>query len=300
MSVPAHPLSVGTAIDPTVISGIRRASASAQVDFGLLVAEAQQESGLQADAKAPNSSATGLFQFIDSTWLAMVQRFGEKYGIGSLAQQISVNGAGQPRVSDPAVRRQILDLRRDPTLSAELAAEYNKINRSDVEHALGRKANDTDLYLAHFLGSAGASQFLRAVQQNGDRPAATLLPDAAAANPAVFYDKATGSPRTVSEIYRSFSERIEKGLDTVAALGGAGTEAATVAANGSAGSALPVFQRLVMGTTALTDPVRAMMDALAATALRLLRGTPATISSPNPLTAPPTESASRRRGSAST
>jgi len=67
-------------------------------------------------------------------------------------------------------------------------------------------------------------------------------------------------------------------------LGGApvGQTAATAAS--TAASALPVFQRLVLGSTALTDPVRAMMDALASTALNLLRGNqpPTSIATPAP------------------
>lgn len=296
MSIPTHPLSHGAAIDPTVINGIRQASASTQVDFGLLIAEAQQESGFQPDAKAPNSSATGLFQFIDSTWLTMVQRFGDKYGIGNLASQITTNAAGQPHVADPKLRQQILDLRRDPTLSAELAAEYTKLNQSDVEQAIGRKANDTDLYMAHFLGSAGASQFLRAVQRNGNTSAASLLPDAAAANPTIFYDKSTGSPRTVSQIYRSFAQRIERGLETVATLGGAPVAETASAVASKAASALPIFQRMVLGTTSLTDPVRAMMDALASTAINLLGAN----APPSASTAPsPTQSAARHRDGSS-
>ena len=283
MAIPSHPLPHGGVIDPSVIRGIRQASAAAQVDFGLLVAEAQQESGFQADAKAPNSSATGLFQFIDSTWLTMVQRFGDKYGVGDLAQQITVDTSGQPHVADPMVRQQILDLRKDPTLSSDLAAEYTKLNQSEVEHAIGRKASNTDLYMAHFLGSAGASQFLKAVQQNGNASAANLLPEAAAANPSVFYDQTSGSPRTVSDIYRSFAKRIENGLASASALGGPITEAASDLSS-KAVSALPVFQQLVLGTTALTDPMRAMMDALASTALNLLRGNEApTIAAPAPV-----------------
>jgi hypothetical protein len=294
VAIPSHPLPHSGAIDPTVISGIRQASATTQVDFGLLVAEAQQESGFQANAKAANSSATGLFQFIDSTWLTMVQRFGDKYGVASLAQQIGTNAAGQPHVADPKLRQQILDLRKDPTLSSDLAAEYTKLNQSEVEHALGRKVNNTDLYMAHFLGSGGASQFLKAVQQNGNSSAADLLPDAAAANPTIFYDQANGSPRTVSQIYRSFAKRIENGLETAAEVGGAPIAQTASAVSSKIASALPLFQQMVLGSTSLTDPVRAMMDALASTALNLLRGNGSPTAA-EPTTAGPALSAAAHR-----
>src|SRR5579864_4419502 len=87
-----------------VVSGIRQASSTTKVDFGLLMAEAEQESGFRADAKASGSTATGLFQFVSGTWLGLVQRFGEKYGIGALARQIGADTAGRPVVPDAMAR----------------------------------------------------------------------------------------------------------------------------------------------------------------------------------------------------
>lgn len=271
MPAPSHPLPPGGAVDPAVTRGIRQASAATQVDFSFLLATATQESGLKADAKSSTGSATGLFQFVDSTWLQMVQRFGAKYGIGDLAQHITVDDSGHARVADPAIRQQILDLRKDPALSASLAAEYAKTNKSEVERALGRPAGSTDLYMAHFLGAGGATEFLKAVQHNGNAVAADLLPEAAASNHGVFYDSSTGAPRTVSEIYRSFADQLAR--NTKAA-------GATIADAVSAPSTLPAgtsFRALLAqvglsGGGLLSDPVRSMLNALAASALKLLRG----------------------------
>src|SRR5207302_548040 len=121
---------------------------------------------------------------IDSTWLAMVKQHGAQHGIGPLAEQIASDSSGRLSVADPTVRARILGLRNDPVLSAGLAAEYAKSNKEEVERALGRPAGSTDLYLAHFLGAAGATALLKAVQQDGTRRAADLLPEAAAANHA--------------------------------------------------------------------------------------------------------------------
>jgi len=197
-SNPAPPLPPGAS--PSVVSSIRQAAQATNVDFGLLLAQAQQESGFRPDAKASGSSASGLFQFIDQTWLGLVQRFGAKYGVGALAQQIGSAANGQPMVADPAARQRILDLRNDPRLSSALAAEYARLNQDALEQALGRPPAATDIYLAHFLGPAGATAFLRALQRAGDTPAADLLPQAAAANRAVFFDAATGRPRSLAEI----------------------------------------------------------------------------------------------------
>lgn len=270
MPAPSHPLPPGGAIDPAVTRGIRQASAATQVDFSFLLATATQESGLKADAKSSKGTATGLFQFIDSTWLQMVQRFGAKYGIGDLAQQISVDEGGHAHVADPAVRQQILDLRKDPALSASLAAEYAKTNKSEVERALGRPAGSTDLYMAHFLGAGGATEFLKAVQHDGNAVAADLLPEAAASNRGVFYDSSTGAPRTVAEIYRTFAQQLTRNVQAA----GATTGDLGIAPGGSsAGASFKTFLAQVgLGGGLLTDPIRSMLDALAASALRLLRG----------------------------
>src|SRR3954451_2634705 len=110
-------------IDSSVLQGIRQASRATHVEFGFLMAQAQQESGFQSDAKATSSSATGLYQFIESTWLTMVRQHGAEHGVGDLAQQISVDSAGRPVVVNAEVKAQILALRNDPTLSAALAGE---------------------------------------------------------------------------------------------------------------------------------------------------------------------------------
>src|SRR5690348_6886037 len=161
MAVPTNPLAaLSRAVDPTVLRSIRQASDATATDFGLLMAQAGRESSFRADAKSSTSSAAGLFQFVDSTWLDMVHRFGDKYGIGGLAQQISETGNGRLVVADPGVKQKILDLRQDPAISACLAAEYAKQNRAEMEQALGRPLSRGDLYMAHFLGAGGATQFL--------------------------------------------------------------------------------------------------------------------------------------------
>jgi hypothetical protein len=210
MTVPNNPFpALSSKVDPTVLRSIRQASQATSTDFGLLMAQAARESGFHADAKSSTSSAAGLFQFVDSTWLDMVHRFGDKYGVGDLAQQISQTSSGKLVVANAGVRQKILDLRSDPTLSAELAAEYSKQNQTEIEQAIGRPLSRGDLYMAHFLGAGGASEFLKALDTKGNTIAAKLLPDAAAANPSIFYD-ASGRAKTVGEIYQNVASKIEK------------------------------------------------------------------------------------------
>ncbi len=234
------------AIDPTILHSIRQASLATSTNFGLLMAQAAQESGFNADAQSSTSSAAGLFQFIDSTWLDMVRRFGAKYGVGQLAKQIGVSGNGQPFVSDPATRREILDLRRNPTLSAELAGEYMKHNQTKLEAAHGHPLKPADIYMAHFLGADGATAFLKAVETKGNTIAANLLPDAAAANKAIFYD-ASGKPRTVAEIYDSLANKIDSEATALSSLAPSEQWAANTD-TGSASAASP-------GISAMARPV---------------------------------------------
>jgi len=278
MPAPSHPLPPAAAIDPAVARGIRQASAATSVDFGFLVSAAAQESGLQADAKSRASSATGLFQFIDSTWLSMVQRFGAKYGIGDLARQVSLDGAGRAHVADRATRQQILGLRTDPRLSAAFAAEYTQENKTEVERALGRPVGNTDLYMAHFLGAGGATEFLKAMRSNAGTVAADLLPEAAAANHAVFYDNRTGAPRTVAEIYQGFADKFAKAvhaLDAAApAADAAPPEIASAAKPAIAGGFASVLGRAGMVGSLLSQPIRPLFDALGASALKLIGNRP--------------------------
>jgi hypothetical protein len=255
MTYSNHPLQRPPLASAPVASGIRQASRATKVDFGLLMAEAQQESGFRPDAKAKGSSATGLFQFIAGTWLGLVQRFGDKYGIGALARQVSSDGAGRPIVVDAMARQRILELRKDAKLSAALAAEQTRLYQRTLGQALGRQADNAELYLAHFLGAGGATAFLRALERNGTTPAAPLMPEAATANRSVFFDD-TGRARSLGEIYDTFAQRID-------------AEAARFAKARpeSAGDA-PAFMRGVgFSATRLSPPIAAMLSLFTLTAL---------------------------------
>ena len=60
-------------------AAIHRAAASTGVDFSYLLGQARIESGFNPNARAKTSSATGLFQFIDQTWLGTVKQHGAKH-----------------------------------------------------------------------------------------------------------------------------------------------------------------------------------------------------------------------------
>ena len=191
-----------------VMAALKRASQSTGVDFSYLVAKCAQESSFNPEAKASTSSATGLFQFIDGTWLSMVERYGAKHGLATEAGEIRRRADGSCTVSDPEARRRILDLRKDPTVSALMAGEYARENKAHLQQEVGGPIGATDLYMAHFLGAGGAAKFLSAMRQDPAQKAAGILPDAASANRAVFYD-AGGQPRSLRDIYDRFAAKFD-------------------------------------------------------------------------------------------
>jgi len=190
-----------------VIKAVQQASNATGVDFSYLMDKANVESGYRTDVKAKTSSATGLFQFTESTWLSMVQQHGAKYGLGDYANQISTGANGKAQVSDPAVRKEILNLRKDPRYSALFAAELASDNKDHLEGKLGHSVGNTEMYMAHFLGAGGATKFLKALEKNPNQIAANLLPDAAKSNLNVFYDGTR--PLTVGQIFDKFAAKFD-------------------------------------------------------------------------------------------
>jgi hypothetical protein len=252
-------------IDPAIVSEIRQASNATQVDFSYMMAQAATESDFQPTAKAATSSATGLYQFIDSTWLESVKQYGARYGLGRYAQAISETADG-PHVADPALRQTILDLRNDPGISASLAAELARSNRQTVEQGLGHPANATDLYLAHFLGAAGATRLVKTIESNASVSAASLLPQAAEANRSVFYDTA-GQARTVGQIYSHFSQKLESQISQFGgSVGDSGD--VTLARDDVASGALSAMPFDLSAQA--SQPLLTMMNIMEMAALKLL------------------------------
>jgi hypothetical protein len=195
-----------------VQQAIAAASSRTGVDFDYLLGQAKLESGLRPNAKASGSSASGLYQFIESSWLSVVKKHGAEHGLGWAADAI---GPGN-RVASGAARQAILALRNDPAAASLMAAEHASDNKATLEAALGREATGTDLYMAHFLGIGGAKKFLSRMAANPDAGGAALFPQAAAANRGVFYTKA-GQPRSLGQIYERFAGKLGTASETAAA-----------------------------------------------------------------------------------
>jgi len=190
-----------------VRDAIANAASATGTDFDFLMKTAQRESSFNPRAKASTSSASGLFQFIDSTWLNMVKRYGARHGLSNEAQMIATDSSGRSWVADPNQRRAILNLRFDPMIAAKLAGEFTRENANFLKSRIGRDPDAGELYAAHFLGPSGAAQLVQTVNRSPDMPATALFPEAASANRSIFYDR-DGSPRTVRGLVAELSRKI--------------------------------------------------------------------------------------------
>lgn len=194
-----------------VHQAIANAARSTTVDFDYLVAQAQVESAMNPQARAATSSASGLFQFIESTWLDTVKRHGARFGLGDIADQIAIAHGGSAYVADPAQRAAILALRNDPEIASLMAAGLAEDNRAHLMPILGRQPEASELYLAHFLGAGGAGRFLSAMQSDPDQNAAHLFRRPAAANRAVFFEP-DGRARSLEGVMNYLGAKIDRAL----------------------------------------------------------------------------------------
>jgi hypothetical protein len=184
----------------TVVAALQRASAATGSDFHYLLGTAMRESSLKPQAQSATSSAAGLFQFVEQTWLGVVKEFGAKHGLGSYAGAIGKGADGRFHVNNAADRQAILALRNDPQISALMAGEYAQQTKTEMQNTLGRDVCGGELYAAHFLGADAACRLIRMNGSTPEASAASVFPQAAGANKSVFY-RADGAAKTVREVY---------------------------------------------------------------------------------------------------
>ena len=208
MTIRAIPSSGG------VEAAIRRASSATGVDADFLVRTARRESAMNPNARAPTSSASGLFQFIEQTWLGTVKAHGAKHGYGQYADLIYRGSDGRWRVEGSA-RNVVLDLRFDPQAASTMAAELTAQNAAYLRGRTGREPGAGDLYAAHFLGPAGAAQLMEAMDRRPGVSAASIFPEAAAANRSIFYRN--GRPATVAEVHANLQRSAGEGAPAAGA-----------------------------------------------------------------------------------
>jgi len=182
-----------------ISSAIKRASKATGTDFRYLLTTAARESNFKPNAKAKTSSAAGLFQFIENTWLKTVKEEGGRFGLEKYSPHIYRTESGRYYVPDREMRSEILKLRHDANISAMMAGAFTQQNAEFVESKLGREATKGELYIAHFLGAGGATKLISTAEETPSARADKIFPKAAQANRGIFYSH--GRPRSVGQVY---------------------------------------------------------------------------------------------------
>jgi len=209
MSVDTSSATAAAGVNPSrvrIAGAIKQAASTTGTSFEYLLATAKMESDFNPTAGASTSSAHGLYQFIDQTWLGTVKEAGAQLGYGQYADAITKSSSGGYSVSDPAARNAIMKLRDDPAAASSMAAVLTQSNSFKLTGKIGRRPTDGELYMAHFMGVGGAAKLINNAQDNPQASAAGLFPNAAAANRSIFYDR-SGQARTVSEVYSVLTAR---------------------------------------------------------------------------------------------
>lgn len=242
------PLPTGNGTYAGVKGVIDGAAKMVGVDPKLMASMAAVESGFNYNIKSTSSPALGLFQFMPDTWAGMMKKHAAKYGI------------------DPATPP------TDPRANALLGAEYIKENSLALKGALNRPVNNTDVYMAHFLGGGGARTFFKA---DPNAIAATVMPGPARQNVNIFYDKA-GRAKTIAEVYDTMGTKLSRvgkqfGLDLgseqllasspAASTSPAGAPTAVGAAAPVSAGAAPVRTNNPLGTFPVADQAPTITNA---------------------------------------
>jgi hypothetical protein len=209
MSVDTSNATATAGVDPSrmrIAGAIKQAASTTGTSFEYLLATAKMESNFNPTASASTSSARGLYQFIDQTWLGTVKEAGAQLGYGKYADAITKSSSGSYSVSNPAARAAIMKLRDDPAASSSMAAVLTQSNSFKLTGKIGRRPTDGELYMAHFMGAGGAARLISNAEDNPNASGARLFPNAAAANRSIFFDR-SGRARSVSEVYSVLTSR---------------------------------------------------------------------------------------------
>jgi Transglycosylase SLT domain len=238
MSVDTSNATAAAGVDPSrtrVTGAIKQASNTTGASFQYLLATAKMESDFNPSAGASTSSARGLYQFIDQTWLATVKEAGGELGYTQYADAITKTSSGDYVVSDSSTRQAIMKLRDDPAIASAMAGALTQSNSFQLTGMIGRRPTDGELYMAHFMGVGGAAKLITSAEDNPQANAARMFPNAAAANHSIFYDR-NGNARSVSEVYSVLSARYagaanSSATQTALAMYGAGPSTGTAVAS---------------------------------------------------------------------
>jgi ribosomal protein S9 len=161
-------------ISTEVFNAIMQACTKTNADPATMLAFADMESSFQPGIGAKTSSATGLYQFTQGTWGAMVTKYGNQYNVGF--SQIN-----------------------EAQSNALMGGQFINDNAALLKKQGINNPTPGQLYIMHFAGSSGGPKLIAAAQNTPNDSAASLFPAAAAANPSIFRN------RSCAEVVASLS-----------------------------------------------------------------------------------------------
>ncbi len=188
-----------------VLKALTNASKNTGADFEYLLKTAQRESNFNPKARARTTTATGLFQFIKSTWLKLIKEEGANFGLKPYADAISREPGGRYKVHNPVAEQKILDLRNEPDVAAVMAGLLAKQNGEHLSRLTGQTPTQGDLYAAHFLGPGDAARLIALNQSAPNDRASSHFASAARHNAGIFMD----GPRhkSIAEVYHTLTRQ---------------------------------------------------------------------------------------------
>lgn len=208
---PAFPIGPGGVTSPDVLEVAANATGAPQA---YLRAIAQQEGVGDPNARNPRSSASGLMQFTEGTWLQMLREHGADYGLpADVVDQIRPKRGGGVSVTNAQTRERLLDLRFDAQWSALMGAHLFNREAATMQQRVGGPISVADVYMGHFMGGEAGGWWIRQIREGrgnmnarqalrryyaGNRGQAEAVIDA---NPRQFSERAT-----VASVYRMQTE----------------------------------------------------------------------------------------------
>lgn len=203
--------------DIAITRALYRAHLKTGVDFRLLVLKAIIESDYGRFNVAANSSARGVFQYIEPTWLVLMHRYGKKAGYGHYADAITYSKKTKmASLSGTAryLRGEILALRHNPEAAAIIKA-FQILEETDVirGYKRGKSVTATDHYIAHMLGLYVMKDFYGLIERRSVIAPAKLstnvhMREAAITNKGFFFKGKT--PLSAMQSYKRFEAKVEQ------------------------------------------------------------------------------------------
>ena len=195
---------------PEVLDAILVASRTHGVDPIFMLSTAWTESRLRPAIRNPGSSASGLFQYTERTWLNALREFGGPHGVAHLAH--AANDRSLPQAERSRAYREAVGLRSNARLNAMMAAGHMRMFSDAYRARFRREPRFTDLHVMHMLGDTSGLHFIAVVQREPGRSVSEFLgEDAMDANAGIFRRNGVrgGAALSVGEVYRIMSNIVE-------------------------------------------------------------------------------------------